>query len=111
MNLADTTFLTAEAKKFLDEVASVYDMVLIDAPPINTVTDTSILSTLVYGVILVVETDSTEREAVIAAKQQLEQVKARILGVVVNKVRQKDGGYYYYYYYYGEDNKRVKKRK
>ncbi|TYP52418.1 capsular exopolysaccharide synthesis family protein [Thermosediminibacter litoriperuensis] len=102
---------SAKMKKFLDEVASVYDMVLIDAPPVNSVADASILSALVDGVILVVEESSTEREAAIAAKQQLEKVNARILGVVLNKVKQKDGGYYYYYYYYGEDNKRVKKRK
>ncbi|ADL07276.1 CpsD/CapB family tyrosine-protein kinase [Thermosediminibacter oceani] len=103
---------SAKMKNFLDEVASLYDMVLIDAPPVNSVADAAILSTLVDGVILVVEEGSTEREAAVAAKQQLDKVNARILGVVLNKVKQqKGGGYYYYYYYYGEgDHKRKKKK-
>ncbi|MCG0274841.1 MAG: CpsD/CapB family tyrosine-protein kinase [Thermosediminibacteraceae bacterium] len=103
---------SARMKNFLDQVASEYDMVLIDAPPVNSVADASILSSLVDGVILVVEAGSTEREAAIVAKQQLEKVNARILGVVLNKVKQeKSGGYYYYYYYYGEEGKKRKKKK
>ncbi|MCG0275498.1 MAG: CpsD/CapB family tyrosine-protein kinase [Thermosediminibacteraceae bacterium] len=103
---------SARMKNFLDQVSSEYDMVLIDAPPVNSVADASILSSLVDGVILVVEAGSTEREAAIVAKQQLEKVNARILGVVLNKVKQeKSGGYYYYYYYYGEEGKKRKKKK
>lgn len=99
-------------KKFLESVSTMYDMVLIDSPPVNSVADASILSALVDGVILVVEAGKTEREAAAVAVDQLRKVNARILGVVLNKVeQQKGGGYYYYYYYYGEDNERIKKKK
>lgn len=99
-------------KKFLEEVSSRYDMVLIDSPPVNSVADASILSSLVDGVILVVEAGKTEREAAMVAVQQLKKVNARILGVILNKVKQqKGGGYYYYYYYYGEDGSRIKKKR
>lgn len=98
-------------KNFIQEIDSMYDIVLFDSPPVNSVADASILSTAVDGVVLVIAANSTEREAVLVAKQQLEKVKARILGVVLNKVEQKSGGYYYYYYYYGEDNKKIRKKK
>lgn len=97
--------------KFIEEVSSIYDTVLFDTPPVNSVADASILSSRMDGVILVVEAGSTEREAVIIAKQQLEKVNARILGVVLNKVQQRSGSYYYYYYYYGEeDNERIRRK-
>lgn len=102
---------SARMKNFLQEACTTYDLVLLDSPPVNSVADASILSGQVDGVILVVEAGSTEREAVMLAKQQLEKVNARILGVVLNKVRQKNGGYYYYYYYYGEDNRKIRKKK
>lgn len=102
---------SARMKRFIEEASSIYDMVLFDSPPVNSVADASILSASMDGVILVVEAGSTEREAAIVAKQQLEKVNARILGVVLNKVEQKSGGYYYYYYYYGEDNKKIRKKK
>lgn len=102
---------SAKMKKFIEEACSIYDMVLFDSPPVNSVADASILSASMDGVILVVEAGSTEREAAMVAKQQLEKVNARILGVVLNKVEQKSGGYYYYYYYYGEDNKKIRKKR
>ncbi|KXG78342.1 Tyrosine-protein kinase YwqD [Fervidicola ferrireducens] len=103
---------SSKMKKFLDEMATKYDMILLDAPPVNSVADAAILSTLVDGVILVVETGVTAREAAIAAKQQLEKVNAKILGVVLNKIKQdKNGGYYYYYYYYGEEGTKKRKKK
>lgn len=97
--------------RFIEEVSSIYDVVLFDTPPVNSVADASILSPRMDGVILVVEAGSTEREAAIIAKQQLDKVNARILGVVLNKVHQKSGSYYYYYYYYGEDNERIRKKR
>jgi protein-tyrosine kinase len=97
--------------KFIEEVSSIYDTILFDTPPVNSVADASILSPRMDGIILVIEAGSTEREASIIAKQQLEKVNARILGVVLNKVQQKGGSYYYYYYYYGEDNRKIRKKK
>ncbi|GLI51882.1 capsular polysaccharide biosynthesis protein [Tepidanaerobacter syntrophicus] len=102
---------SSKMKQFLNKVSSMYDIVLLDSPPVNSVADTSILSTSVDGVILVVEAGSTPREAAVLAKQQLDKVKAHVLGVVLNKVKQTGSGYYYYYYYYGESGGHEKKRK
>ncbi|MGB9975795.1 CpsD/CapB family tyrosine-protein kinase [Thermovenabulum sp.] len=98
-------------KNFLEEVSQNYDYLIIDSPPVNSVADASILSTLVDGVILVTACHETEREALIVAKNQLEKVNARILGVVLNKVKENSGSYYYYYYYYGEDSHKIRKKR
>ncbi|MGI6486217.1 MAG: CpsD/CapB family tyrosine-protein kinase [Tepidanaerobacteraceae bacterium] len=98
-------------KDFLNEASSAYDVILLDAPPVNTVADVSILSSYVDGVILVVEVGTTPREAVMIAKQQLEKVNANIIGVVLNKVEHHGAGYYYYYYYYDEGSKKQRRRK
>ena len=82
---------STKMKQFLEKVSPMYDVILLDSPPVNTVADASILSFNVDGVILVVEVGSTAREACILAKEQLEKVNARILGVVLNKVKQSGG--------------------
>jgi len=76
-----------------------YDFVIIDSPPVST-PDALILSTLVDGVILVIRCGETPRELVHRAKQSLEDVNAKIFGVVLNRVDVNRDGYYYYYYRY-----------
>ena len=50
-------------KHFVEESAKVYDYIIIDTPPINTVADAQIVSTYVDGVVLVVKSgDTTEDE-------------------------------------------------
>lgn len=102
---------SARMKKFMQEVTQKYDIVLVDTPPVNFVADASIISSYTDGIILVVDAGITKREAVIVAKQQLQKVNAKILGVVLNKVKQTGSGYYYYYYYYGEDNRKIRKKR
>lgn len=84
--------------RFLEEVARQYDQVLIDTPPVIAVTDAQVLASKVDGVILVVNAGKTNKDIVVKAKQQLEHVKANILGVVLNKKEMKGDSYYYYYY-------------
>jgi non-specific protein-tyrosine kinase len=62
-------------------------MVLIDTSPIGLVSDAAQLAPRSDGVLLVLRSGHTRREASQNAKRQLEQVKARILGVVLNDVR------------------------
>lgn len=76
-----------------------YDHVIIDSPPLMNVTDPAILSTMVDGVILVVQAGRSTRDIVRRAKQDLRSVGARIFGVVLNNVDLKREGYYDYYYY------------
>lgn len=86
----------------LDQLSDLADIVIIDSPPVIAVTDASVLAPLVDGVILVAGAGLVNREMAQRAKAQLEAVRARVLGVVLNGVEAEGSGYYYYYYYYGE---------
>jgi capsular exopolysaccharide synthesis family protein len=101
-------------KRFLEQLKTEYQMILFDSPPVIAVTDAAVLSLLLDGVVLVASARQTSQQALTRAKTLLENVKAKILGVVLNKVEAKStyGSYYYYYYYhYYGDRKETKKTK
>ncbi|MDD3225153.1 MAG: CpsD/CapB family tyrosine-protein kinase [Clostridium sp.] len=90
-------------KAFLEEARKTFDFIILDTPPVIAVTDAQLLSTMVGGVLLVVASGQAEISATQRAKELLEQVKANIIGVVVNKAEVHSGkNYGYYHYYYGE---------
>lgn len=76
------------------------DVIVIDSPPTTAVADTAVLSTLVDGVLLVVETGKTGREPARRALAALNQVQAHVVGVVLNRMPTRGSGYYYYHYNY-----------
>ena len=83
-----------------------YDRIIIDTPPISSVTDAAVLSRMVDSVLLVVRAGETPRPVIQNALEQLKTVNAKILGVVLNAVSVGRDGYYYYQYqnyYYGPD--------
>ncbi|WP_034994000.1 CpsD/CapB family tyrosine-protein kinase [Liquorilactobacillus vini] len=86
------------------------DLVIYDAPPVLSVTDAQILGTKVDGTILVVRKNVAEKEAVRRSVSALNQVKAKIIGTVLNDVENAGGGGYYGYYGYGYYGKTDKKR-
>ncbi len=90
--------------QFLRAVREDYDVVICDGAPVMAVTDAAVVASQTDGTILVVEAGQTPREAAIHAKELLEQAKANILGVVLNKINVRDqkNRYYYYYYRYSE---------
>ncbi len=99
--------------ELLDELKTRYDKILIDSPPITAVTDSLLLARMSDGVVLIIKTGLTARQMVKNALEQIESVKAKVLGAVLNAIKaDKDSYYYYqyYYYYYGEDGARKKKR-
>ena len=80
-----------------------YDYVLVDTPPIGSLTDAAVVARQCDGAILVVESDLVSRRVALKAKQQLEMSGCHILGAVLNKVDIKKNKYYSKYsYYYGE---------
>lgn len=100
--------------KFLETLKETHDYVIIDTPPIIMVTDAQILSKYADGCLLVIASTETDKNAAIKAKDLLEKVEAKILGVVLNKLDTNRKGYYGHYYnkYYGKDGgKHVKKEK
>ncbi len=76
-----------------------YDYVIVDGPPILAVADASILASQVEGVILVVYSGDTRINLAREAKAQLQKAQAKLIGVVLNKVKMTRKEYQYYYYY------------
>jgi len=98
-------------KNFIEKVKNTYDIILMDSPPVGSVTDASIISTYADGTILVIKSGKTEIETVKRAKELLEKINANIIGVVLNNIDKKViGSNYYPYYYYGADEKKKKRR-
>jgi len=83
----------------LEELKQMYDLILIDTPPLLAVTDAQIAATKSDGVILVIDQGKVKKDVAAKATRSLELVKARLLGVVLNNVKRsaKDQSYYYYY--------------
>jgi Mrp family chromosome partitioning ATPase len=62
-----------------------FDYVLIDAPPANLYADAISLGRLSDGIILVLQSNTTRREAALKAKESFEAANVRLLGAVLNK--------------------------
>ncbi|MBE6055730.1 CpsD/CapB family tyrosine-protein kinase [Clostridium sp.] len=100
---------SGKMKKFVEMSKKYYDYIILDTPPVGVVTDAQLVSQYSDGGILVTASGQVEIESAIRAKELLEKVNAKILGVVLNKVDADSGnGYRYYNYYYEEDGKRKK---
>jgi non-specific protein-tyrosine kinase len=73
--------------RVLGSIADQSDVVILDAAPVSAVADATILATRVDGVLLVVDSGRTRRDAARRAKEQLDRVGARVLGVVLTNVK------------------------
>ena len=82
------------------ELRTKFKFVVIDSPPILAATDGVILSAQVDGVIIVVRSGETPKEAFTQTRDLLTGVKANLLGVVLNAVDSTAPDYYYSYRYY-----------
>ena len=98
-------------KKWCEE----YDHVIIDSPPVITVTDAVLLSVQTDAVLLIIRSGQTTAAHVRRTRNLLQSVKADVLGVVVNAADLASHDYYYYYGskygYYGENEKKDRKSK
>ncbi|HEU0253071.1 MAG TPA: polysaccharide biosynthesis tyrosine autokinase, partial [Pyrinomonadaceae bacterium] len=79
-----------------------YTHVVVDSPPVSSFTDGVLISTMVDGVLLVVHGGKSSRHIVRRSKQLLNDVGAKIFGVVLNNVNLQSHDYYYYQSYYGQ---------
>jgi capsular exopolysaccharide synthesis family protein len=73
-------------KRLLTSLKDRYDFILVDSPPVMAVADSLLLSRMVDSVLFVVRNGATPRNVAHDARQKLSQVKARIIGVVLNDV-------------------------
>jgi succinoglycan biosynthesis transport protein ExoP len=91
-------------EEVLKKLGSLFDVIILDSPPVAAVTDAVVLAQNVDGVVLVVKSFKVGRDLVLQAKRQLEDVDAVLYGVALNDfdIQRKRYGYYYYYTYYGQ---------
>lgn len=99
--------------KLLNELEAAYDVILIDAPPINIVSDPLALSNQVAGGIFVVRQHFSDHREVKRALRQAELTGLNILGFVFYGENANREGYYggrrYYYYRYNKYYKNYEK--
>lgn len=85
--------------EFVEQVRQRFDFVLLDAPPVELVSDAAILATQSDGVLFVVDAQKTRKGAVRQSMRSLEAVGASVLGTVMNNAQGGVGAYYYGYTY------------
>ena len=72
-----------------------YDVIILDSAPLTVVTDAAVLGTKADGVVLIARANSMEKGALTYAVEQLKNVRATILGSVINDVDfRRDWRYY-----------------
>ncbi len=82
------------------KLAEQYDMIIIDSPPVNAVSDALVMASRVDGVLLVAKSKRTTSEALRTAYRSLSNVDAPIIGTVLNDMQRGSFGYYYRGRYY-----------
>jgi capsular exopolysaccharide synthesis family protein len=92
-----SSYKLAEA---IAELRTKFKFIVMDSPPVMAATDAVILSVQADGVLLVVRSGETPKEAFTRTRDLLQSVKCRILGVVLNAVDLSSPDYYYSYRYY-----------
>lgn len=85
-------------KAMLDTVSPLYDLVIIDTPPIMAVTDPSIISHLAGTVLMVARYEVNTVKEVIAGIRRFEQIGVPVKGCILNGVTKKTSNYYGYGY-------------
>jgi capsular exopolysaccharide synthesis family protein len=83
----------------LERMEAAVDMVVIDSPPLQAVTDAAVLSTQVDGTVFVIHGGHTRRGAVKQGSEALERGGGKVLGAVMNRLKESAFGEYYYRYY------------
>jgi polysaccharide biosynthesis transport protein len=91
---------SARAQEIFARLRHHYDLVLIDSPPILPVTDPVILARHADAALLLAAAGQTRRADLHRAAEKLDQVSARVLGIVLNKVTRRTERNYGYSYSY-----------
>ena len=95
--------------ELIKQARSEYDIILMDAPPLLSATDAALYGSFVDGVLLVYRVGVVGRAVLKRAKAQLDNVKAKIVGIVLNGLKAEISpdfaiqDYYKYSYYYSEE--------
>ncbi len=94
--------------KLLSAFKQTFDIIIIDLPPINMVTDAAVISKIVDGYLFIIRMEHDDTRWVQEAMFSLEQAKAKIFGIILNDVNPKRGKYYKNYNKYGKHYSKYK---
>ena len=92
-----------QMRRLMAILQSNFNHVVVDSPPVSSFTDGVLISSIVDGVLLVVHGGKSSRHVVKRSRQLLQDVGAKIFGVVLNNVNIQSHEYYYYQRYYGSN--------
>ncbi len=91
-----------------EKFATTFDAIVIDSPPLLSVSDSLLIGKVMDGTILVARSAKTTHDSMFKGVKQLGDINIKILGVVINAVNMKKTGYGYYdsyqYYYSSDEN-------
>lgn len=90
--------------QLLSYLKETYDYIIIDTPPVLSVTDPQLLALKADGTLLVVRAEKTKQKIVLNAFKELEKLNVNVIGSILNDCGQKMGGYSQYYYQYEEQS-------
>ncbi len=88
---------SSKNKELLQVLKEIYDVVILDCPPVIGLSDSLVLSKLSDANIVVISSHKTKTEALATVKKAFEKANSQITGVIVNKSREKHASYYGYY--------------
>ncbi len=92
-----------QMRNLISSLEPTFNHIIIDSPPIASFTDGVLISSIVDGVLLVVHGGKSTRDVVRRSQQLLQDVGAKIFGVVLNNVHLRPHDYYYYQSYYQQN--------
>ena len=105
-----TDLFGGRLSQFLNEAASEYDLIVLDAPPLLGFAEPLEMASAVDGVVVVTRAGQTPRKAVAIVLAMLARLRANTLGIVLNEVHQDTGDGYRYYANYANYEGNGKKR-
>lgn len=89
-----------QMRRLIAVLSANFTHIVVDSPPISSFTDGVLISSMVDGVLLVVHGGRSSRSVVKRSRQQLQDIGAKVFGVVLNNVNLQTHDYYYYQQYY-----------
>ena len=92
-------------RQLMNTLRANFNYIIVDSPPVLHFADGTLISQMVDGVLLVVNSGKTPREVVRQSQQMLQDVGANIVGVVLNNVKTLSYDYSYYQQYYSPSTK------
>ena len=82
----------------VERLVAAADLVIVDSPPLQAVTDSAILASITDGTLLVIDAGRTRRVAAGHGREALAKSGARVLGAALNRISARGGNVYYDYY-------------